>query len=51
VDEPAAKAVFTLTLIIPSDRQALSNMPAASTVSVSKQQKKITFLPTPKMST
>ena len=51
VDEPAAKATFTLHLTIPTNRQALSNMPAASVVRLSTEQKRISFLPTPKMST
>ena len=52
VDEPAAKATFTLHLTIPTDRQALSNMPAAAVVRLAgTTKKKISFLPTPKMST
>uniref|UniRef100_A0A7S3P4T9 Aminopeptidase n=1 Tax=Amphora coffeiformis TaxID=265554 RepID=A0A7S3P4T9_9STRA len=51
VDEPAAKAVFILHLIIPSNRQALSNMPAASVVRLNANQTRISFMATPKMST
>ena len=51
VDEPAAKAVFTLHLVIPTDRQALSNMPACSVVRLNATQQRISFMPTPKMST
>lgn len=51
VDEPAAKAIFILHLIIPSNRQALSNMPASSVVRVNANQTRISFMATPKMST
>lgn len=51
VDEPAAKAIFTLHLIIPSNRQALSNMPASSVVRLTNLQKRVSFMPTPRMST
>lgn len=51
VDEPAAKAVFQLTMIIPSHLQCLSNMPESSVVSIDKTTKKISYLDTPLMST
>jgi puromycin-sensitive aminopeptidase len=51
VDEPAAKAVFGLTLTIPSNRQCFSNMPESSVVSIDAKRKKVSFLDTPKMST
>jgi aminopeptidase N len=51
VDEPSAKATFVVALTIPRNRQALSNMPASSVVQLSASQQKVTFLPTPKMST
>ena len=51
VDEPAAKAVFILHLVIPSNRQALSNMPPSSVVRCNEHQTRISFMATPKMST
>lgn len=51
VDEPAAKAVFSVSLTIDAKLQALSNMPVASQQSLSIAQNKITFLDTPIMST
>ncbi|OXB77582.1 UNVERIFIED_CONTAM: hypothetical protein H355_002891 [Colinus virginianus] len=53
-DEPAMKAVFTVTIIHPSDHKAISNMPANNTyqVQMDGQSWNVTeFLPTPKMST
>jgi puromycin-sensitive aminopeptidase len=50
-DEPALKAVFSVTLIAPADRLALSNMPVVSTT-VSKTGKQIVkFADSPIMST
>jgi aminopeptidase N len=49
--QPAAKAVFELTLIIDSQLSALSNMPEASIKSLSNNKKEVHFLPTVKMST
>ena len=52
VDEPAAKAVFNVTLIIPSDRIAISNMPVAKKNTVAGGKRAVyTFDPTPIMST
>lgn len=51
VDEPAAKATFTVALTINSNRQCFSNMPEASSVSLSRDKKKVSFLESPKMST
>jgi len=51
VDEPAAKAVFGVTLTIPSNRLCFSNMPESAVVSVSASKKRVSFLDTPKMST
>ena len=51
VDEPAAKAVFGLTLTVPSNRQCFSNMPVASCVSLSAAEKQVRFLDSPLMST
>lgn len=53
-DEPAMKANFTVTLIHPSDHEALSNMPVESTeeVQIDGESWNITrFATTPKMST
>lgn len=33
-DEPELKATFTVTLVVPKDRSAISNMPVAQTVEV-----------------
>eukprot|EP00668_Euglena_longa_P000610 GGOE01000746.1.p1 GENE.GGOE01000746.1~~GGOE01000746.1.p1 ORF type:complete len:882 (-),score=313.77 GGOE01000746.1:304-2592(-) len=49
-DEPARKAVFTITLTVPKDLTALSNMPEASVEFVG-DKKRVSFLPSPKMST
>lgn len=50
-DEPAAKAVFELTLTIPSHLEAFSNMPEKSRGFNEKGQTVVTFMPSPKMST
>ncbi|XP_075015741.1 aminopeptidase N [Calonectris borealis] len=53
-DEPAMKANFTVTLIHPSDHEAISNMPARSTrqqVIDGKSWNVTEFQTTPKMST
>ena len=51
-DEPSRKATFTLTLTVDKDSQALSNMPEASNiVQADGKTRKVTFLPTPIMST
>jgi aminopeptidase N len=50
IDEPAAKAVFELTLLTPNDDQTLSNTPIAKQ-SKENSLTKTTFEPTPKMST
>lgn len=51
VDEPSAKAAFTLALTIPRDRQCFSNMPSSSVVTLSATHQKVGFLETPRMST
>ena len=52
VDEPAAKAIFKVTLIIPSDRIAVSNMPVNNKNTISNGKRVVyTFDPTPIMST
>eukprot|EP00668_Euglena_longa_P003364 GGOE01003939.1.p1 GENE.GGOE01003939.1~~GGOE01003939.1.p1 ORF type:complete len:881 (+),score=297.17 GGOE01003939.1:348-2645(+) len=50
-DEPARKAVFNVTLTIPRDLMALSNMPESREEFVAGDRKQVAFLPTPKMST
>ncbi|GKY96228.1 hypothetical protein MPSEU_000582700 [Mayamaea pseudoterrestris] len=62
VDEPAAKAVFALTLIVPQQLDCLSNMPEKTIAtiksgasngnnnSVAKVKKSVTFMDTPQMS-
>ena len=49
-DEPARKAVFGFTIVIPSHLHAFSNMPEKECISLSKDKKQISFLDTPKMS-
>jgi len=51
VDEPAAKAVFGVTLTVQSHLQVLSNMPVGHWKTDSATQKTLTFLDTPVMST
>jgi puromycin-sensitive aminopeptidase len=50
VDEPSAKAVFELTLVVPENLTALSNTNATQERSVDGK-KEVTFAPTPMMST
>eukprot|EP01034_Spumella_vulgaris_P022812 gene22812-28982_t len=50
-DEPAVKATFAITMIIPSHLTALSNMPELSTTHLPGNKKKVLFDTTPKMST
>lgn len=49
-DEPAVKAVFELTLVVPSGETAFSNMPVRQTTWVAGGKKRVSFEPTPKMS-
>ena len=49
-DEPALKAIFDLTLVIPSGLTAISNMPVTSE-SASGRSKTVTFAESPIMST
>ena len=57
VDEPAAKAIFKATLIVDEHLTALSNMPESevtvmpATKPGMARKKKVSFLPSPKMST
>jgi puromycin-sensitive aminopeptidase len=50
-DEPQAKAEFEITLIVPSDLVAISNMPMASESPVADGKKAVRFDPSPRMST
>lgn len=50
-DEPSLKATFNLSIEIPADQVALSNMPEKETVAVGSDKKLVTFETTPVMST
>ena len=50
-DEPALKATFDVTLRVPSDREALGNMPPVKTAPGPAGWKDVTFERTPLMST
>ncbi|CAE7754487.1 Npepps, partial [Symbiodinium microadriaticum] len=50
-DEPAMKATFGLTLVVPSELTALSNMPEVSSRHLPNGKKKVVFDISPKMST
>ena len=49
-DEPAQKASFTLSAIVPADEMAISNMPIASAEDLPGGLKRVHFAPSPKMS-
>jgi aminopeptidase N len=49
-DEPNRKAVFTLTAVVPADQLAVSNMPVAKREAAGPGLSRITFAPSPKMS-
>jgi aminopeptidase N len=51
VDEPAAKATFSVTLIVPNHLECFSNMPESKRMTLSETLVEISFLPSPKMST
>ncbi|HSD98861.1 MAG TPA: M1 family metallopeptidase [Patescibacteria group bacterium] len=51
IDEPAAKAVFDITLIIPQDLVGLSNTLEDEVEEFSDGYKRLHFVPTPRMST
>lgn len=50
-DEPAIKATFQVTLVIPSDLVAISNMPVESETRSDGNTKAVRFAESPKMST
>lgn len=50
-DEPARKATFTVSIIAPRDRMALSNMPVAAVTPVSDTLQRVRFAESPRMST
>lgn len=49
-DEPGLKAVFEITLVVPEDQDAISNMPVAETTPATQGRKTVRFQPTPVMS-
>lgn len=49
-DEPGLKAVFEITLVVPEDQDAVSNMPIAATTPATNGRKTVRFQPTPVMS-
>jgi aminopeptidase N len=49
-DEPAFKATFTLTATVPSNSIAVGNMPVMREEAISASQRRVSFAPTPKMS-
>jgi puromycin-sensitive aminopeptidase len=52
VDEPAAKATFVLTLVVPPNLEVFSNMPESKRITLSSADLvQISFLESPKMST
>ena len=50
-DEPAVKATFDVTLIVPEDMEALSNTEPVSTTPTGDGRKAVRYAPTPVMST
>lgn len=49
-DEPSFKATFALTVVIPRNLLAVGNMPVATEEPIADNLKKVSFAPTPKMS-
>jgi aminopeptidase N len=49
-DEPGQKATFKLTVTVPADLMAVSNMPVASSTPLAGGLKRVSFATTPKMS-
>ena len=50
-DEPSVKAIFEITLVVPNQLQAISNMPVIEEVMVANGKKAVSFEATPLMST
>ncbi|KAG0210662.1 hypothetical protein BGX28_009089 [Mortierella sp. GBA30] len=50
-DEPSAKATYSISLVVPTELVALSNMPVCSVTQVEPEQKTVNFEKTPIMST
>ncbi|MBI3854556.1 MAG: M1 family metallopeptidase [Planctomycetes bacterium] len=50
-DEPALKAVFEVTMIVPKGLQGVSNMPPASEEALGDGRRRVRFAPSPVMST
>jgi aminopeptidase N len=50
-DEPAFKATFSVTVDVPRDRLAFSNMPVAQVTALSATLQRVRFATSPKMST
>jgi aminopeptidase N len=50
-DEPARKATFMVSIDVPKDRMAVSNMPIAEVTSLSPKTQRVRFQQSPKMST
>jgi aminopeptidase N len=51
VDEPAAKATFLVTLVVPRNLECFSNMPEAKRITLDGDLVEVSFLESPKMST
>jgi aminopeptidase N len=51
VDEPAAKATFVVTLVVPPHLECFSNMPESKRITLKTGNVEISFLESPKMST
>ncbi|HEX4859618.1 MAG TPA: M1 family metallopeptidase, partial [Rhizomicrobium sp.] len=49
-DEPNKKATFTLTATVPADQMAIANTPISATESLPGGLKRVSFAPSPKMS-
>ena len=49
-DEPSAKAVFEMSLVVPADQETLSNTSVVATEPVEGGKKRVRYAPTPKMS-
>jgi aminopeptidase N len=50
-DEPGLKATFALSVIVPADQMAISNMPVAAVTSLEGGMQRVRFAETPRMST